>query len=657
MKKLLSFFCFSSIAVSGFAQVKNIDSLKNLLNRAQNDAVRISLIDQIMRQYASSNWDSIVPYAKKKIAIAEQQKDEALVAVSKSDLAKAYYTKGNYSKALELSFQALTAIESLKDKKLLPDLLNLIGNIYKGQQNYTKAKQYFKQAEGLAISLKDKVIIEASYGNLAYVYEKSNKLDSAIYYANKFLALPRASTYGVPNVYTVLGEAHLKMNDEKAAAMYFRKAFALAKEGSILRDLSTVGISIAGYFQKTAQSDSAIYYANNALMNARKAAYNKGIYESTALLYALYDSLKKPDSAFKYLKLTSSAKDSIYNVSRFQEIENLNADEHLRQTEIAAAKKSFRNKLAFIFLCSGFTLICIATLLQFRNNNNRKKAYAILESQKKETENQKDLAEHALKQLQVTQAQLIQAEKMASLGELTAGIAHEIQNPLNFINNFSEVNIELLEEMDLQLTQGDMDEIKAIMADLKQNEERIGHHGKRADSIVKGMLQHSRTSTGEKRFSDVNELVDEAMKLAYHGLRAKDHSFNAELLTDFDSALPQLNLMPQDIVRVLVNLFNNAFYAVQERGKTETSDFRPSVSAITTTDAAGVKIIVRDNGTGVPPAIKEKIMQPFFTTKPTGEGTGLGLSMSYDIVKAHGGELKVTDVAGGGSEFEIVLPL
>jgi signal transduction histidine kinase len=245
---------------------------------------------------------------------------------------------------------------------------------------------------------------------------------------------------------------------------------------------------------------------------------------------------------------------------------------------------------------------------------------------------------------------------MASLGELTAGIAHEIQNPLNFVNNFSEVSEELIDEMNEELDKGDIEEAKAISKDIKQNLEKINHHGKRADSIVKGMLAHSRSGKGEKALTDLNALAEEYLKLSYHGLRAKDKTFNADFKTDFDPNLPKTAVIPQDMGRVLLNLINNAFQEVSAKAlANEGGDFKPLVVVNTKKTERGIEIQVTDNGNGIPEHVRDKIFQPFFTTKPTGQGTGLGLSLSYDIVKAHGGELKVESTGDEGSAFIILL--
>jgi signal transduction histidine kinase len=250
----------------------------------------------------------------------------------------------------------------------------------------------------------------------------------------------------------------------------------------------------------------------------------------------------------------------------------------------------------------------------------------------------------------------VQSEKMASLGELTAGIAHEIQNPLNFVNNFSEVNKELLAEMNEEIEKGNLEEVKALAKDVIDNEEKINHHGKRADAIVKGMLQHSRSSSGIKEPSDINVLADEYLRLAYHGLRAKDKSFNATMKTDFDETIGKINIVPQDVGRSVLNLITNAFYAVSERKKQNGEGYEPTVTVTTKRINGKVEIRVADNGNGIPQKVLDKIFQPFFTTKPTGQGTGLGLSLSYDIVKAHNGELKVETNEGQGSAFIIFLP-
>ncbi len=279
-----------------------------------------------------------------------------------------------------------------------------------------------------------------------------------------------------------------------------------------------------------------------------------------------------------------------------------------------------------------------------------------LEHKSTQLEKQKGELQVSLENLKAAQSQLVQSEKMASLGELTAGIAHEIQNPLNFVNNFAEVNTELIDELDGEVEKGNLPGIKSLAKDIRENETKISHHGKRADAIVKSMLQHSQSGSGRKETTDINSLTDEYLRLAYHGLRAKDSSFNAAMKTDYDTTIGNISIMPQDIGRVLLNLCNNAFYVVNEKKKTVNGAYEPTVSVSTRKSGNKIEICVKDNGSGIPAKLKEKIFQPFFTTKPTGQGTGLGLSLSYDIVKAHGGEIRVESREGEFTEFVVRIP-
>ncbi|GAB3926869.1 hypothetical protein GCM10028827_18480 [Mucilaginibacter myungsuensis] len=328
---------------------------------------------------------------------------------------------------------------------------------------------------------------------------------------------------------------------------------------------------------------------------------------------------------------------------------------------------AFYEKWDYIFVCGELMAFSWIFIRWAANKKQREELQVanlrnaeldrLVELRTAELTQQKAELEKTIDLLKATQAQLIQQEKLASLGELTAGIAHEIQNPLNFVNNFSEVSIELMDEMAEELAKGDTEEVMAIAGDIKQNLEKIIHHGKRADGIVKGMLQHSRASSDTKEPTDINKLADEYFRLAYHGLRAKDKSFNAELVTSYTDGLPAITLVPQDVGRVLLNMFTNAFYAVHQKQKKLGVDFKPVVSVTTSALNKAIEIRVKDNGTGIPDDIRDKILQPFFTTKPTGEGTGLGLSISYDIItKAHGGKIDINSTEGEGSEFIITLP-
>ncbi len=384
-------------------------------------------------------------------------------------------------------------------------------------------------------------------------------------------------------------------------------------------------------------------YIKNALSVAQYLDAPALLLRSYTRLTRHYRAKGNNDSAVKYQALIIKINDSLFNAKQVQEFQNIDFNAQQQQQEIVAAKKEYQNRLQKYLLLGGLGVFLFVALILFRNNKQKQKANVVLEK--------------TLSDLRSTQAQLIQSEKMASLGELTTGIAHEIQNPLNFVNNFSEVNKELIAELKQELTSGNTLEANAIANSIEANEEKIILHGKRADAIVKSMLQHSRTSSGLKEPTDINALADEYLRLAYHGLKAKDKTFNTIFETDYDKSIGRINIIPQDIGRVLLNLINNAFYAVSVSAKSSVDgNYQPKISISTKKIGSIVEIRVKDNGPGIPENVKDKIFQPFFTTKPTGQGTGLGLSLSYDIIKAHGGELKVETREGEMTEFIIQLP-
>ncbi len=382
-------------------------------------------------------------------------------------------------------------------------------------------------------------------------------------------------------------------------------------------------------------SDAKIIELQKKYLSELKSLYEiMGAYNKYFIISKRLDSLNNAiDSSLAPLKIANYETE----MKETRQTDSLNVLKEEKAIQSAVLNK---NKALLWASLSGILLISIALYFVYRQSQINKKT---------------------LSHLRGTQAQLIQAEKMASLGELTAGIAHEIQNPLNFVNNFSEVNTELIDELLEESEKGNNEEVKAIAKDIKSNEEKINHHGKRADAIVKGMLQHSQSSSGTKEPANINALTDEYLRLAYHGLRAKDKSFNVTMVTDFDTSIGNINIVPQEIGRVVLNLISNAFYAVDEKKKQQQEGYEPTVTVTTkklvVAGKEQVAISVADNGNGIPQKIIDKIFQPFFTTKPTGQGTGLGLSLSYDIVKAHGGELKVETKEGVGTSFKIVIPL
>ncbi|MFY0686488.1 MAG: histidine kinase [Cyclobacteriaceae bacterium] len=415
------------------------------------------------------------------------------------------------------------------------------------------------------------------------------------------------------------------------------------------------------YLKHLNQYDSAKIYLKKARILFAELNIPNGLIDANYQLSNIFKA-SDMDSAFYYLSEAYAYKDSLTNVQKQSLVRNLNLDAEMELQEMEKERLLTANRYRIIGSAGFVTVVIVIAILLFRNNRQKHRANLALES--------------ALNDLKSTQTQLIHSEKMASLGELTAGIAHEIQNPLNFVNNFSEVNKELAEEIKEELDKGDIDEAKSIANDLIENEDKVTHHGKRAEGIVRSMLQHSRTGSGEKEPTDINALCDEYLRLAYHGFRAKDKSFNSEFKLELDESLPKISVVPQDIGRVLLNLINNAFQAVSENPShpepvegdegtmtSRESDSKPLVTIATRTippsegGQRGVLITITDNGPGIPEHVRDKIFQPFFTTKATGEGTGLGLSMCYDIVtKGHGGTIEVDNTNPVGTIFSINIP-
>ncbi|MDQ6762830.1 MAG: ATP-binding protein, partial [Bacteroidota bacterium] len=487
------------------------------------------------------------------------------------------------------------------------------------------------------------------------VYYEMNNLDSALAYLNKAVSLPPDVDIGW--IYLIAGRVHAKMKNTKTAFQYYKQSIDSLSGINNLKDLAGAYVSIGQLYNETGHADSAIYFGNKALNIAQQKKFNKELLQSYFLLANVYE---KTDSkkALDYYHQATNAKDSLFNQEKQRQILSFKFNEELQQQQLEKAQTEYNNRIKIYILLAALTALTIIGIILYRNNRHKKIANALLQQQKEKVES-------TLTELKSTQAQLIQSEKMASLGELTAGIAHEIQNPLNFVNNFSEVNKEMLVELNEEIDKGNYDDAKSIAKDVIANEEKINHHGKRADAIVKGMLQHSRQTSGTKEPTDINALCDEYLRLAYHGLRAKEKSFNAVPIaigTDFDRGLSsvegKINIVPQDIGRVLLNLFNNALYSVNEKKKTDGENYKPAVFITTKKITGKLSISVKDNGNGIPQNIVDKIFQPFFTTKPTGQGTGLGLSLAYDIItKEHNGTIKAESKEGEGSIFIIQLPI
>ena len=628
------------------AQNKFTDSLIRELDSAKDDTSRVLIMADLCYFYRYSNIDSSIIYGENALALAQSIRFPRGQADALDKLGLSLREKGDLPKSLKLQFQAL---KIAKDNNYISETANClrrIGHIYFDIKDYSKATSYSLQALEIDSLIRDDRGIAIENMDLGTIYLQLNKPDSALYYVqHSFEKINLIEDLSV-EVFRVLGNIQALKGDPLSASDYFAKGIQSGLKINDYRTISFIYANMASMFKQINKPDSAIYYAKKGVEYGQIISYRKGVFLSANILSELYDSTD-PKEALRYYKLADAAKDSLFGAGNIQTIQILITQENERQKEVENAKAAYQNRLKQLGLLAGIGVFIIIALILYRNNREKQKANKVLET--------------TLKNLKSAQSQLIQSEKMASLGELTAGIAHEIQNPLNFVNNFSEINKELLKELKTEhakaKTERDDQAEDEIVNIVISNEEKISHHGKRADAIVKSMLQHSRSGTGKKEPADINSLADEYLRLAYHGFRAKNSSFNASMQTDFDKSVGKVNINPQDIGRVLLNLYNNAFYAVNEKNKMAGTGFEPTVSVSIKRTDNKIALSVKDNGNGLSQKVIDKIFQPFFTTKPAGQGTGLGLSLSYDIIKAHGGEIKVESKEGEGAEFVVLIPL
>lgn len=661
-KKLPLIALLLSCCLGVFAQKNDVDSLQKAYDKNKQDTTLVQLLDsKAVWVYLQTNTDSGLLCTRQGLAISRRIHYKYGEMRSLANMANYLNSIGDLPGALRITFEALPIAIQLKDMPSMGECYNTLGLTYSTLKDLKKAGEYYHKALAVAEQQQNAYRqLSVELNNISRNFLDRDMLDSALWYNDKAYKLS-LETHQLDNIAFLIrnyGIIQFKKGNYAKAIDYYNKSAAQegTKNNHYLQ--SEDARRTAEAYQQLNQLDSCIDFAKKAYEQCKLDRNPETIMKTTALLTAVYKSKSDFKNAYQYQQFMLAAQDSLFSQQKTMQVQNLMFSEQQKQEEIKAAEVAYKNRVRFYALLGTLgVFILIAAILLFANGQ-RKKANGVLKQQNDKIEAQRKDLEKTVTDLKNTQRQLIQSEKMASLGELTAGIAHEIQNPLNFVNNFSEVNTELIEEMELEFDKGVITGVRPLINDIKANQQKISQHGKRADFIVKGMLQHSRASTGEKQPTNINVLADEFFKLSFHGLRAKDKSFNAEMVTNFDPNLPKVNVVQQDIGRVLLNLINNAFYAVNQKSKTAGPDYKPTVELSTSHDGDKVKIKVKDNGNGIPESIKDKIMQPFFTTKPTGEGTGLGLSLSYDIVvKSHGGNILINSSEGNGSEFIINLPL
>ncbi len=472
---------------------------------------------------------------------------------------------GNYAKSLEMHFGSLKLAESINDREGMARTLNNIGILYLDQKELKKAIYYFFRTKTVAEQIPDPALTQIALVNIGTGYALQNQLDSAQFFVQQTYQSVKDKKGSTGNMLLInLGNIHYRMGDYRQALKYYHLSLPYLKSVENNRMLSQTYFEMAQVFQGMQKYRFlCVYYAERALALAQSANNVKYVFEAGNLLASLYETRDK-SKAFDYFKLATAAKDSMFNQEKVKQVQNLSFNEQLRRQELAETQKAFENRQKMYVLLGVIGLVVLVALGLYRNIRLKQKANAALQKQKEAILRQKEQLQISLQRLKETQDQLIQKEKLASLGELTAGIAHEIQNPLNFVNNFAEISVELVQELKelKEQKENTEDEAEEIWMDIEQNLQKIHFHGQRAGGIVKSMLEHSRSSTGERVKTDINKLADEYLRLSYHGMRAKDKGFAAGYAFMADETLPSIRVVPQDIGRVLLNLFNNAFYAV-----------------------------------------------------------------------------------------------
>ncbi|MGN6298511.1 MAG: ATP-binding protein [Ginsengibacter sp.] len=628
----------------------NLDSLRQLAASKNDNGVRPLVLFALTVQYLNSNLDSSLKYVKQFNGLSSKSKFwEANGDVVMGDI---YLRLGNSSLALKNLLKGTKILQELNDSSGMGIAYWNLGKLYQSVNDYSKAISYYSISIKISSSAKENGPLIYSMIYLGNLYVELGSLDSALFYTRSAykiryeMSIAERRTF-MPILLAQLGNIYQKQRNVPLARTYYKMALKEAYSTNNLEAGISALLGMAMMFKNENEFDSSYHYSIEALNMARRLNKPDLLLKTQTFLKDLFKEKGILDSSFKYQEVITSERDSLEKLNR---ISDISLAEQQWAHEAEAQQKELQTKLKLYGLVGSLIIFLFVAVFLYINNRQKQKLNILLHQQKNEIQ-------RTLSELKTSQSQLIQSEKMASLGELTAGIAHEIQNPLNFVNNFSEVNREMLEELKAERLKPNAERDESLQDELInnviENLKKINHHGKRADAIVKGMLQHSRQSSGQKEPTDINALADEYLRLSYHGMRAKDKSFNVDIKTDFDESIGKINIIPQDIGRVLLNLFNNAFYAVSKSQEEQGKEFEPSVSVSTKKSENSVLITVSDNGNGIPQKNLDKIFQPFFTTKPTGDGTGLGLSLSYDIVKAHSGEIKVESKEGEGTEFII----
>ncbi|MCB2377531.1 hypothetical protein LGH70_08055 [Hymenobacter sp. BT635] len=638
------FFFYWAAAIPVQAQSPALDSLRRLAGQPQPDSSRVLLLCSISDQYWALRTDSAEAYARRALALARRTGYQHGEGAALNRLGAALRER-NLAQALELFQHSLRIAEARHDLPLQAQNLRSIGIIYVYLRDRQQGLSYYFRALriGQQLQAQRRVVIELS--NIGLAYDLFNNLDSAQYYQQQAYAL--AQQLRTPTNYILygLGQVARKQGRPAQARSFYRRSIAESKALGHERSANFAYVGLATLYQQQGRLDSSIYYARLGNQAAVKNGFLRGVLNASTLLTQDFKRRGPADSALKYQSLLLTMKDTLFGQEKVMRLQNINYQEQERAQQVAADQAALKTRYRTYALLAGLVGLLALVALLVRHHRQQQKANAALQA--------------SLAELKTTQHQLVQREKMAFLGELTAGVAHELQNPLSFVKKFAEVSTDLVDEINgAQKLARDGRLEREILDGLKQNILNISQHGQRATAIIKGMLEHARTGSAPREATDLNALVEENLRLAYQGVQNQHPDFQATLTTHLVPELPAVAVIAPDLGRVLLNLCTNAFYAVRQRQLAQpTGSYQPEVAVVTRLLAGATEIRVRDNGTGMSEAVQAKVFQPFFTTKPVGEGTGLGLSLSHDIISTgHGGTLAMESEEGKGTEFIITLP-
>lgn len=714
--KFFIFLLLLCVALPAPAQTPKADSLRQLLHvQPRRDTTRLRRLQALARELSASDVPQAMQLSRQVLILARELgnitgEGQALLSLSNLYRRKANYDvarrcaqralrlfarradykgqgkawlqlslidklQGNPVAALAGSLKGLPLAAQAGDVQTQMRLQANMGDIYSEMGNYDEALLVLQAALKNGQRIRDQQMVLSVLNGLGDTFQKLKKWPRALFYYQRALALSQQLGDAMGEVVseTGLAEAYGSQGNRVEALAHGLRARQLVQASHDDYSLPLVELMLARAYLLDKQIDSTMVLARHGLQLSQAVHNKENIRNASAILAQAYAQRGNFSEAYRYLNLHMAYNDTLSGEDTQRRTSALRYDYELERkqgqidlltkTRQLQAQKAARQRLQLYGLLAGLGGVVLVAGLLLRNIFLKQRTNRHLNDKNVEIAAHRDNLDRTLTELQAAQTQLVQREKMASLGELTAGVAHEIQNPLNFVTNFSDLSVELVAEIEVELAKESISTsgkhvLDQLLHDLAQNQNKIHEHGYRADRIVKRMLEHSRTNSGHRQATDLNALAEECLRLAFHGWRAKNKDFKATLTTDFDPHLERLEAVSQDISQVLINLLTNAFYAVSEKSKLAGDSYRPEVSVQTQQTESGVQIRVRDNGNGIPTALREKIFQPFFTTKPTGEGTGLGLSLSYDIItKGHGGAMSVESEEEQFTQFSVSLPI